>query len=140
MKSGFYFENDIPCYRIQASTFPEGVLAAHQALHRHFSFDGTRRFFGISQPAGKGQIIYWAAVEKKEGDVMPADISDEFVIKKGEYYGEEIKNFRKDIPAIGQTFQALLQHPALDPEGYCLEWYIKMEDVICLVPVLKGQI
>jgi hypothetical protein len=39
----------------------------------------------------------------------------------------------KDIPAIGNTFQELLETPGIDPNGYCVEWYINDKDVICMI-------
>ena len=126
-------EKDIHCHSIKASSFPEGVLAAHQLIHSLFAFDGKRRFYGISRPEGKDTISYWAAVEKQDDDNALDERLEEFVILKGQYSGTDIKNFRSDIPAIGRTFQQLLTHPGLDPDGFCLEWYYNMNDVRCIV-------
>jgi hypothetical protein len=129
----YIIEKDIRCHCIKATSFPEGVLAAHQLLHSLFAFDGKRKFYGISRPEGKGAIAYWAAVEKQDDDNVQDERPEEFVISKGQYSGIDIKNFRNDIPAIGRTFQQLLMHPELDPNGYCLEWYYNMNDVRCMV-------
>jgi hypothetical protein len=129
----YIIEKDLCCHCIKATSFPEGVLAAHQLLHSLFAFDGKRRFYGISRPEGKGAISYWAAVEKKDDDNVQDNRLEEFVILKGQYSRIDIKNFRSDIPAIGRTFQQLLTHPDLDPTGYCLEWYFNMNDVRCMV-------
>ena len=128
----YTIENDIPCYRIKASSFPEGVLAAHQQLHALFPYSAGRRYYGISRPEGKGQIAYWAAAEKLSGDA-PAQTLETFIIPKGQYTGTDILQFRKDIPAIGRTFQQLLTDPQIDPNGFCLEWYYNMDDVRCMV-------
>lgn len=131
----YTIEKDVYCYRIKATSFPEGVLAAHQLLHTLFAFDGRRRFYGISRPEGKGAISYWAAVEKTGDDKIQDERLEEFVIPKGQYAGTDIKNFRNDIPEIGRTFQQLLTHPELDPDGFCLEWYYTINDVLCMVPL-----
>jgi hypothetical protein len=129
----YIIEKDIRCHRIKATSFPEGVLAAHQLLHSLFAFDGKRRFYGISVPEGKGAISYWAALEKPDDDNVQDKRLEEFVISKGQYSGIDIKDFRSDIPVIGRTFQQLLTHPELDPNGFCLEWYYNISDVRCMV-------
>lgn len=133
----YTIQKNIPCFRIKASSFPDGVLEAHQQLHKLFDFDGKRRFFGISHPEGSGKIAYWAAVEKLDGDDQGHHAMDEFVIPAGEYYGKDIPNFRADIPSVGRTFQELLMHPQLEHNGFCLEWYYNMNDVRCMVPLKK---
>lgn len=134
----YTIEKEIRCFRVKAASFPEGVLAAHQQLHKLFAFDGQRRFFGISRPEGGAKISYWAGAEKMDGDTVHDSGLEEFIIPAGRYYGKDISNFRKDIPEIGRTFQQLLMHPQLDHNGFCLEWYYNMEDVRCMVP-LKEQ-
>jgi hypothetical protein len=129
----YMIEQDQGCHCIKASSFPEGVLAAHQLLHSLFAFDGKRKFYGISRPEGNGAIAYWAAVEKMDDDTVEDKRLEIFVIAKGQYSGTDIKNFRSDIPAIGRTFEQLLTHPQLDANGYCLEWYYNMNDVRCMV-------
>ena len=128
----YVIDKDIRLCCKTASTFPEGVLAAHQSLHTTFEFDGKRRFFGLSRP-DKGSIIYKAAVEIFD-DENPEDFEAQpGLIKMGEYTSLIIKDFRKDVPAIGKAFQLLLTNPAIDPEGYCVELYIGMDDVRCMV-------
>ncbi len=39
----------------------------------------------------------------------------------------------KDLPAIGNTFQQMIARPDIDPEGYCVEWYLSDKDVQCMV-------
>lgn len=129
----YKIEKNIRCLRFKASSFPDGVMAAHQLLHSLFAFDGKRRFYGISRPEGKGVISYWAAVEKLDGDKVTDQRLEDFMIPKGQYEGKDIENFRSDIPAIGRIFQQLLLHPKLDPIGFCLEWYYNIDDVRCMV-------
>ncbi|MCB0489917.1 MAG: transcriptional regulator [Cyclobacteriaceae bacterium] len=130
----FEYEMNIKLWVVKASSFPEGVLQSHQKLHELFPPVGTRRYFGLSRPSpdGRGKIDYWAGVEQ-----LPDDDSglDEKVIKKGRYVGKKIKDFRKDVASIGNTFQAILKRPDIDPEGYCVEWY-ENEDVQCMVRVI----
>ncbi|MCW3121020.1 MAG: putative transcription activator, partial [Flavipsychrobacter sp.] len=59
-----------------------------------------------------------------------------FIISKGNYNEIVIRNFMQQIPAIGQAFQQLITQPDVDPDGYCIEWYVGENDVKCMVRVL----
>lgn len=39
----------------------------------------------------------------------------------------------KDISSIDKSFKTLLTDPRIDPEGYCVEWYLNAKDVQCMV-------
>lgn len=130
----FKYEKDIKVWIVKASSFPEGVLQSHEKLHRFFPSDGSRRYFGLSRPSpeGRGKIDYWAGAEQLPGD--DSDL-DRKVVKEGRYVGKKIKDFRKDVASIGNTFQEILKRPDIDPEGYCVEWY-QDEDVQCMVRLI----
>lgn len=130
----YTIDKDIPCYTIEAA-FPNGVLAAHQQLHAAFAGSSERRYFGISRGTPGGGVAYKAAAEKLSGDSPHNEFGD-FIIPQGRYKGTEIKNFRKDVTAIGKLFSTLLQDPELDPHGFCLEWYSNENDVRCMVKLL----
>ncbi|MBD0280368.1 MAG: transcriptional regulator, partial [Flavisolibacter sp.] len=99
---------DIKTLCITATSFPDGVLAAHQKLHALFPDRKNRQFFGISYPNGKGTIIYKAAVKEAYSGEAEKYGCDTFVLKKGTYISKTIRDFRKDIPQIGKTFTELL--------------------------------
>jgi hypothetical protein len=125
-------DKDIKLIYEQAASFPEGVKAAHDKLHSLFPFTTERQYFGLSRPEN-GVIIYRAAVE----EIAPGE-AEKFhlpttTLKNGNYISITIHDFMKDIPAIGKTFQELLAHPGIDPQGYCVEWYFNMDDVRCMV-------
>ena len=126
-------ERDITTLCITAESFPEGVLAAHQKLHRLVAYAPERHYFGISYPIGLGQIQYQAATEIGPGEDADALGCDVFFIKKGAYLSLFLPNFMEDLSAIGQSFQTLLQDPRIDPDGYCLEWYLGEKDLRCMV-------
>ena len=132
-------DNDIRVACIKASSFPDGVLAAHQQLHALVAFDGKRKFFGISYGTGNGQIEYMAAVEELPGDLLFDPGFPRFTIKSGTYLLAEISDFRKDIPAIGKTFEQMLKVPGIDPHGACIEWYPNMNDIHCMVRLADHQ-
>ena len=116
-----------------ATSFPDGIQAAYQKLHSLIGSPDGRKFFGISYPETPSKIIYKAAVEERypgEGEQLGCET---FVIKKGHYISIYIKDFMKDIPKIGQSFQELLADQRIDPNGCCVEEYINDKDVRCMV-------
>ena len=127
-------DKDMHVMCIQASSFPHGVLEAHQQLHAQIADKASRQFVGISYRDANQQIIYKAGVEMLQGEeLLPG--TEVFEIKKGIYLSEFISNFRRDVQVIGKTFTEMLKHPSLDPTGYCLEYYVGENDVRCMVPL-----
>jgi hypothetical protein len=128
----FTLANDIKVFCITATSFPDGIMAAHEKLHSLVPFSSDRRYFGISRPE-KDEIIYKVAAEEKGKGEAEKFNCEPFVIKSGEYICLTVKDYMKDLPAIGKAFQQLLANPDLDPNGYCLEWYLNDKDVRCMV-------
>ncbi len=124
-------DNDTIVFCVNAKSFPEGVLEAHQTLHAMYPPAPDRRYYGISRP-NHGDIHYKAAVGFGNQPEVQEQQLEKFVIRKGKYAGRVIRNFMEDIPAIGRTFQDLLEDVRIDPDGYCLEEYFD-NDVRCLV-------
>ena len=128
---------DIVLLYVTASSFPDGIMAAHQQLHSMIPFSAERKYYGISFPED-GKIIYKAAAE----EMYPGEAAEKgletFTVKKGEYASILVRNYMHDKAAIGETFQKLLKHPQLDPKGFCLEWYVSKEDVQCMVPLKQN--
>jgi predicted transcriptional regulator YdeE len=124
--------DDIKVGFVTAATFPAGVMDAHRSLHTLVPFSANRKYFGVSRPEN-GTIVYRAAVELTElADTKPFQTST-LVIRKGKYISATINDFMKDIQSIGRTFQDLLKYPGLDPQGYCIEWYLGERDVRCMI-------
>ncbi len=130
----YIIEKDIKVLCITASSFPDGVLAAHQKLHVMFPPASGRRYFGISRPDGSLGIVYKAAVEEMEEQNSELE---HFIIREGTYISELIPDFMKDVSQIGKTFEKLLNESNIDPNGYCLEMYLNETDVRCLVGIKK---
>lgn len=117
--------------------FPEGVKQAHERLHALVPFDEKRKYFGLSWPAADGRILYKAAAaELHPGEFSKHDLETK-VISKGEYLFIDVYDFMKDIPAIGNAFQQLIHDSRIDPAGFCIEWYMKMDLCRCMVK-MKG--
>jgi predicted transcriptional regulator YdeE len=125
-------DKDIKVFYLTATSFPEGIKEAHEKLHSLVPFSTNRKYFGISRPEN-GIIVYKAAAEEMaEGEAEGLKL-DTVIIKKGKYISIAINNFIKDIESIGRAFQQLLSSPGLDPDGYCVEWYLNGKDVKCMV-------
>ena len=128
----FIVENDIPVFCVTASSFPDGVMAAHQKLHSLVTFRPDRKYFGLSRPEG-GSIKYMAATEEEQAGEGEKLGCETLVIRKGIYTSAVIHDYMNDIPAIGKTFQQMIADPRIDPQGYCVEWYLSQKDVRCMV-------
>ncbi len=125
-------DNDINVLYIKAASFPEGVLEAHKKLHALIPFSTDRKYFGISRPRN-GVIVYKAAAEEiNQGEAEKLNCAT-LVLSKGKYICLTVKDYRKDLQNIGRAFKALLSFPGLDPQGYCIEWYLTDEDVNCMI-------
>lgn len=132
----YRLDRDVPIVCITATSFPLGILPAHEKLHSLLGPSGDRTFYGISRPSGNmGNIVYKAAAEiMDKGE--PARLNLEtMMIKKGTYLSELILNFHEDIQRIGKSFQQILDDPRIDPNGFCVEWYLNETDVRCMVRV-----
>lgn len=129
----FSLTNDLTVFCVTADSFPDGVQKAHQSLHALISYTPERQYFGLSWPAPNGNLIYKAAAE----ELIPEELSkhglEQKVIPKGQYLCMEIHDFMKDIPAIGKAFQQLIADPRIDPDGFCIEWYLSDNAVRCMV-------
>ncbi len=125
-------DNNIKVFYVAATSFPDGVMEAHKKIHALVPFSTDRKYFGLSRPEN-GVIGYKAAAEEMtEGEAEKLHC-DTLGIKKGKYICITIKDFMKDIPAIGAAFKILLAEPGIDPQGYCVEWYLNDKDVKCMV-------
>ena len=125
-------DQDIKVVCVTADSFPEGIMGAHKKLHSIIPFSTDRRYYGMSRPEN-GNIIYKAAAEKLEADEGSKFTLEELIIQKGEYMGITILNYQTDSRMIGKAFEDLIKLPNIDPNGYCIEWYVNDKDVKCLI-------
>jgi predicted transcriptional regulator YdeE len=137
MMETIILDKDIKVFYVIAKSFPEGIMEAHQALHKMIPFSIERKYFGISRPE-HGSIVYRAAGEELQAGEAQQLGLETLILKQGEYTSLVIKDHMKDIPAIDKAFKQLLAQPGLDPQGYCVEWYLNDNDVRCMIR-LKGQ-
>lgn len=129
----FTLNEDIKVMCVAAESFPDGIAAAHQKLDSIAPVAHDRRHFGISYGGENGKTIYKAAAEETaDGEAEKLGL-ERFTIKSGEYVEETVENFMQNIPKVKETFQKLLAQPDVDPNGYCLEWYLSYRDMKCMV-------
>jgi hypothetical protein len=131
----YNFQKDVVTFCVTAASFPEGITEAHQQLQALLPINDRRDYFGVSYPDQNGIMIYKAAAEIMEGESMPG--LETFVIKNGPYNAFYIYDYAKNPDSISQAFELLLKQHEVDPNGYCLEWYVNSNDVKCMVPLGK---
>ena len=131
----YTLEKDVKVFCVTAKSFPEGIMEAHQKLHSLVPFSDERRYFGISRPEQEedGKIVYKAAAEELEPGEKEKYNCEPFIIKRGQYISQTVKDYMKAPQNIGLTFQELTSSPDIDPNGYCVEWYLDQNDVRCMV-------
>lgn len=124
---------DITVMYVAATSFPDGIMEAHEKIHSIIPVKPARKFYGISRPENK-TIVYRAGVEVLKPEEPATFKLETLMLKKGNYTCLLIKDYVKDIQSIGSTFDILLSHPNLDPQGYCIEWYLDNNtDVQCMI-------
>jgi len=129
---------DINVFYLPADSFPEGIQPAFEKLEGLVASDENRTRFGLSWPDKNGKIKYKAACEEKYPGEGKKFGLNSLVVAKGSYITELVKNFASDVSQITQTFRRLLEHPDIDPNGFCVEWY-KGPDVLCMIRLSQGK-
>ena len=133
----FTFQDDVRTISVNAENFPADICDAHAKLHSLLPANDRRRYFGVSWPGKDGKITYKAIAEEMEPEEAEMLGLETFTIKNGPYNSFYIKDFRDDPHSIQRAFELLTGQHEVDPDGYCLEWYINDKDVKCMVPLGK---
>lgn len=131
----FIIPSDINTVCVIASSFPEGVLTAHQKLHSLIPFHTDRNYFGISWGDKNNTIHYQAAAEIMNPGEAEIEGTSLFTIKPGKYISIIVRDYMSNTQVVGHAFEKMLPLPNIDPGGYCLEWYISKQEVRCMVPL-----
>lgn len=129
----YTLERDIKLICIPATSFPDGVAAAHQKLHSLLPVTQRRTIFGISWPDGKGGLVYKAGAEETFPGETEKLGGETFIVKKGDYISILIHDYMSDLSAFGKSFQLLCSDPRIDPQGAAVEMYLSEKDVRCMV-------
>lgn len=130
----YFLDQDQTLFYVAATSFPDGIKAAYQALDKVLADSAPSRiYWGISFPNEKGEIIYKAAVAELYAGEAQAYNLPTFFLKKGSYTSQMIYSYMDKIHEIGTTFEQLLKNPAIDPEGCCVEMYLNDKELRCMV-------
>lgn len=134
----YQLEQDINLCCIKATSFPDGIMAAHQAITELTSQGEHPNYYGVSYWYD-GKILYMAGADRKpDGETTPG--CEPYTLKKGNYISIYIANFRENPTLIEQAFKQLLEFPGIDENGCCAECYFPegaavadATDVRCMV-------
>jgi hypothetical protein len=127
-----FLEKDIPVKTFKASSYPAGILQAHNALRSMASASAGRAWFGLSRPENGEGIVYRAGTAEIQEDGVQLRELETLSIRNGEYISIFIEGYADRLEDISSAFSELLSDPGIDPEGYCVEWYSGI-DVRCMV-------
>ena len=131
---------DIKVLYVTATTFPEGIQAAMDKLRQTVPWTGDRTLLGISRPENGGAIVYRAGTEEREEGEADRLKCGTLILRKGKYVSHTINDPFEDLSRIGKAFEELLDHPKIDPKGYCVERYAKdITSVECMVRLDQVQ-
>lgn len=126
-------DSDIKVLYVEATSYPNGILDAHNRLHQLVPFSADRNYFGISRPEN-GSIVYRAATQEKSRGEAKKYKCDTLILKKGKYISLIVNDYKKNPQVIEKAFQKLLSTPDIDPQGYCVEWYSNDKEAVkCMV-------
>ncbi|NDC41472.1 MAG: transcriptional regulator [Chitinophagia bacterium] len=125
---------DISTMVVPAATFPAGIAAAWQQLH-HITGTDNRVFYGISHGSPAG-IVYYAATAERHAGEAAGHVLGTWVIRKGTYAACDIHGYMDNAPAIGAFFQEVVVKGDIDPQGACIEWYLDLDVVRCMVKLM----
>lgn len=128
-------KNDITALCVTARSFPEGIVDAFEQIYSLMP-SKDRLLIGLSKPNREGNIMYKAGFELLDGENAVTGL-EEIIIPSGNYLCHSIRGFAENPFLIKNAFDELLQDARLDPNGFCLELYVKPDEVWCMVPCRK---
>ena len=127
------FPHSLKVFGVHVNTFPDVIGAAFDALMNRMPQDRSRSYFGISEMAANGDILYYAAAEETFAGEARKYGYDIYIVKQGEYLTVTLTNWRKKIACIKDVFDAMLDDDRIDKENPCIEWYKNDDEMVCMV-------
>lgn len=103
----YTLQQDLHLMCVTAQSFPEGIGAAFDSLTGMLPDTKDRTFFGISTPVKEGGMLYKAAVLQTSEGESEQYACDAFILPKGKYLTETLKDWRKQEDMIGKTFRKM---------------------------------
>lgn len=126
-------EHDMHAFGWKVDDFPQGIGPAFDLLYNKVGKDSKRSCFGLSRLDNNGAILYYAALEEKAPGEAAKYHCERFVIPRGEYLAQPLKNWRTQLPAIKEIFGEMMKDSRFDTSAYCIEWYQNDTDLLCLL-------
>jgi hypothetical protein len=133
-----HLPHDIQLVMLPVPTFPDGISAAFDTLEEMLNNIPTHMYYGLSYLNAEKQIVYYAAASLADaGRAVPG--TQPRTVHRGYFISSPVRQWQENLPAITTTFHALMEHPDIDPKGYCLEEYGR-ETMRCLIPLRAGYV
>jgi predicted transcriptional regulator YdeE len=127
------FPHDLKVFGMHVRSFPNGIGEAFDSLIERMPPEPKRSYFGISEMATNGDILYYAAAEETfEGEARQYGF-DIYIVKQGEYLTVTVNDWRKKTTCIKDVFEAMLDDVRIDKENPCIEWYKNDDEMVCMV-------
>ena len=133
----YRIENDILVFGLQVKTFPSGIGEAFDQLIRLLPGGFGRSCYGISFLNNNGTMVYIAAaIEVIDGEAEKYGC-ERYLIEKGEYLIEPIRNWREKTGLITGVFHAMMSDSGVDRKKPAVEWYKNEEEMWCMLKTIK---
>lgn len=120
-------------FGVHVKTFPNGIGGAFDALMKKMAGDQRRSYFGISELAPNGDVLYYAAAEEMFDGEAKQYGYDIYIVKQGEYLTVTVTDWKKKIACIKDVFDAMLDDHRIHKENPCIEWYKNDDEMVCMV-------
>ena len=128
----YHQAEDLRLLCVEADSYPPDIQTAFRKLLGSLRSIEGRTFFGISYQGGHGEIIYKAAVWQRSMEEAVDPGCEEFLLEKGFYLAELVRNWKNKEGSIGKAFQRITEEN--DVSFPLIEWYCD-PDVLCMVRI-----
>ena len=129
----FNLPRHLKVFGVQVRTFPAGVGDAFKSLMGMFPKGDSRSYYGISEFAKDGSIVYYATAEETyEGEAEKYNCNV-YVVKKGEYLSVTVSDWMVKTDSIKDVFENLMKDVRVDKTNPCMEWYKTENEMLCMM-------
>lgn len=135
----YKLQKDVKAFGFQVKSFPDGIGEAFDTLLKLFPPGETRSYYGYSEFAKDGSILYYALAEEKsegEGKKLGYPVK---TIEKGEYLAVTVKDWQKKTDKIKDVFDNMMKDKRAAKGKPCIEWYKTMDEMLCMLAVDQGK-
>ena len=125
-------ESDLKLICVRAKSFPQGIEESFKTLVSKIPTQKERGCYGIYEESKNG-ITYRAGMLKKSEDEDVKYELENYIVKKGNYLGVTINNWKSNIDKIGQTFDEMAKDDRVEKNSPSIEVYKGLDDMICMM-------